>query len=274
MRYYEKWKQWQYYVIIGVISLVALFFLPMIGSEAGLAWKIPTTVVGWIVYITSKLLVATINILIFHCFILQAKINIQNDPRYLEAIAILDQLSPTHTENSRSPGQYFRYTYGKKGVTIFTTSVLSAVGLTQAVLTFDWISMLTYFFTILMGLIFGVLQMNQTESYWTTEFLRYAKKTKELADKKAQEAEAAKAKADAEAKAKEAVAVVEKELPEQIDDTAVSTGGVDLLEPYDIYSSDGNNSGPMVVGSGSECSVSLGDDTAGDTDATRICPSI
>lgn len=179
MRLYEKWKQWQYYVIIGVISMVALFFLPMIGSEAGLAWKIPTTTAGWIVYVVSKLLVATINILIFHCFILQAKINIQDDAKYIEAIKILDEVLPLNTDDFRSPSEYFRTTYGKKGLTIFVTSVLSAVGLTQAVLTFDWISMLTYFFTILMGVIFGVLQMNQTEIYWTSEFWRYAKREKD-----------------------------------------------------------------------------------------------
>ena len=180
---YSKWRQWQYYIIIGIISLVALFFLPMIGSEAGLAWNIPTTTVGWIVYIVSKLLVAVLNILLFHCFILQAKINIQDDPNYVEANNILDKVSPSDTDKIRSPGEYYKEVYGKKGVTIFITSVLSAVGLTQAVLTFDWISMLTYFFTVLMGLIFGILQMNQTETFWTTEYLRYAKKVKEENEK-------------------------------------------------------------------------------------------
>lgn len=185
---YGKWKQWQYYIIIGIISLVALFFLPMIGSEAGLAWKLPTTTVGWIVYVVSKLIVATLNILIFHCFILQAKINIQDDPNYLQANAILDQVSTRGTERIRSPEEYYREVYGKKGVTIFMTSILSAVGLAQAVLTFDWISMLTYFFTVLMGLIFGILQMNQTEIFWTCEYLKYAKKVKEEADALAAEA--------------------------------------------------------------------------------------
>lgn len=176
MKIYEKWKQWQYYIIIGIISLVALFFLPMIGSEAGLAWKVPTTVAGWVVYVVSKLLVATINILIFHCFILQAKVNVQDNSKYIEAVKILDSQKTDSAENYRSPSEYFKSTYGKKGATIFTTSALSAVGLTQAVLTFDWISMLTYFFTILMGVIFGVLQMNQTEIYWTSEYWRYAQR--------------------------------------------------------------------------------------------------
>ena len=154
----EKWKQYQYYAIIGVISLIALFFLPMIGSEAGLAWKVPTTVVGWIVYIVSKLLVAVINILIFHCFILQGKLNIQENSKYIEAQEILNSAKSKEVELPRSPSQYNKDIYGKKGLTIFATSLLSAVGLTQAVLTFDWISMLTYLFTVLMGIIFGILR--------------------------------------------------------------------------------------------------------------------
>lgn len=215
-KFYEKWKQWQYYLIIGIISAVALFFLPMIGSEAGLAWNIPTTTVGWIVYITSKLLVATINIMIFHCFILQAKINIQDDAKYIEAVSILDDISDCDTESFRSPGEYFRSAYGKKGVTIFVTSILSAVGLTQAVLTFDLVSMLTYFFTILMGVIFGILQMNQTETYWTSEYLRYARKTKE------------------------AMELAEKESVEQRDDIADPIRGTGILESPDYDSSTSN----------------------------------
>lgn len=233
MRYYEKWKQWQYYVIIGVISLVALFFLPMIGSEAGLAWNVPTTVVGWIVYIVSKLLVAILNILIFHCFILQAKINIQDDPNYIEANNILDKVSPSDTDKIRSPGEYYREVYGKKGITIFITSVLSAVGLTQAVLTFDWISMLTYFFTVLMGLIFGILQMNQTETFWTSEYLRYAKKVKEQADEAKRLAEIEKYSKLVEA---ESLAVVEEKHIQSTDDSARDIRGTDILESPDSSS--------------------------------------
>ena len=226
---YEKWRQLQYYVVIGIISLVALFFLPMIGSEAGLAWNIPNTTAGWIVYITSKLLVATINILIYHCFILQAKINIQDDPKYREATEILNNILDSDTERFRSPREYFKSAYGTKGVTIFITSVLSAIGLTQAVLTFDWISMLTYLFTIVMGLIFGVLQMSQTEIYWTTEYWQYAKRIEQT---------------EAERKAAEAMEVLKKEVPEQADDLTCDIGGAHILEPSDISGSTGFVSEP------------------------------
>lgn len=174
----DKFRQYQYYVIIGVISAIALFFLPMIGSEAGLMWNLPTTAVGWIVYVVSKMIVAVINILIFHCFILQGKLNVQKNEDYIKARDILcDNIADEH-EVPRSPSKYNRDIYGKKGITIFATSLLSAVGLTQAVLTFDWVSMLTYLFTVVMGIVFGILQMNQTELYYTDEYLRYAKKVK------------------------------------------------------------------------------------------------
>lgn len=172
---YEKWKQWQYYLIIGVVSLVALLFLPMVGSEAGLSWNIPDTPVGIAVYILSKLIVAAISILVFHCFILQGKVNILSDKRYIEALNIMDKYAEGEDLKPRSPAEWKRNVYGKKGTAVFATSVLSSVGLTQAVLSFDWMTFLSYLFTILTSIIFGILQMNQTELYWTEEFLNYAK---------------------------------------------------------------------------------------------------
>lgn len=209
-RTYSQWKQYQYYLIIGIISAVALFFLPMIGSQAGLAWRIPDTFAGWVVYITSKLLVATLNILIFHCFILQGKVNIQNDEKYLEANQILERELNKKELVPKSPEQWSKEVYSKKGITIFVTSILSAIGLTQAVLTFDWMSMLTYFFTVLMGIIFGILQMNSTEDYWTGEYWQYAKRV----EKANQEAEEERLKAEAE----QALAMAEEELLEQNND--------------------------------------------------------
>ena len=186
----------------------------MLGSTAIVSWNLPTTVVGWIVYIISKLLVAGLNILIFHCFILQAKINVQDDPKYVEATKILDSVSPRDTERIEGPEEYFRGVYGKKGIAVFTTSLLSAVGLTQAVLTFDWVSMLTYFFTIFIGLIFGILQMKKTEIFWTVRYYRYALQVQED-----------------ERKAKESLVVVKEEHPEQRDDTSGDSRGTNLLEP-------------------------------------------
>lgn len=203
---YDKWLQFQNYIIIAVVSLFALFFIPMLGSSIGLAWNLPNTVVGWVVYVSSKLLVAGLNLIIFHCFILQAKVNSKDHPNFLKALEILSSVEDKKELQPRSPSQYFAGVYGKKGTTIFITTVLAAVGLTQAVLTFDWVSMLTYLFTILMGVIFGVLQMNQTEIYWQEEYLRYAKEVE-----------------------RESLAMATQKLTESRNDTTDAVRGSDVL---------------------------------------------
>ena len=176
----DKVKQGLYYILVGVISFISLVFLPMIGSTIGLGWNIPDTTVGWIVWVGSKIIVATLNVLIFHCFMCQAKINVKDNENYKKAREILIGVKLKEIK-PRSPRKWNAEQYGKKGVTIFITSSLAVVALTQAVLRFDYISMLTYLFAIIMGLIFGILQMKTAEEYWTREYLEYALYRQELA---------------------------------------------------------------------------------------------
>lgn len=170
----DKAKQWLYYILIGVISLIALVFLPMMGSAAGLGWVLPTTAVGWIIWIVTKLIIATLNVLIFHCFMCQAVLNSSTHPNYIEARGLLMQYNDKEYI-PRDPRTWKHKEYRKKGISIFISSALSVFALTQAVLSFDVISMLTYLFTIVMGLIFGILQMKSAEEYWTQEYLEYAR---------------------------------------------------------------------------------------------------
>ena len=173
----DKIKQWMYYFIIGIVSMIALCFLPMIGSDIGLGWNLPDTEVGWIVWVTIKVIVAVLNVLIFHCFMMQAKINAKDNEKYKEALEIL-RITKRKEYTPRSPSTWNKQQYGQKGVTLFITTALSTIALTQAMLTFDWMSMLTYLFTIIMGLIFGVMQMQTAEEYWTDEFWQYAQEVK------------------------------------------------------------------------------------------------
>lgn len=147
----------------------------MVGSEVGLNWNLPSTTVGWIVYIVTKLIVAVINVLIFHCFMEQAKLNIADNENYKKANEMLYAIAPD-VYDPRSPHLFNKQEYGKKGIFIFVTTLLSAFALTQAVLSFDYVSMLTYLFTIIMGLVFGIIQMKKAEVYWTQEYYDFAVK--------------------------------------------------------------------------------------------------
>lgn len=172
--FFSQFKMYQHYLIVGVISLFAIFFIPFLGSEIGLGLNFPNTKAGWIVYVTKNIIMAVVNILIFHCFVKQGEVNVQENEKYKEANAILEK-NEVIERAPLSPKQFFKREYGVKGTTIFLTSVLSAVGLTQAILTFDWVSMLTYLFVVVFGIIYGLLEMNNCEEYWTQEYYDYAK---------------------------------------------------------------------------------------------------
>ena len=81
----KNWRHYQNYIIIAIVSIVAVFFLPMLGSSVGIGLVLPTTAAGWIVYILTKLCIIVINILTLDQFIKQAKENIKNNERYVAA---------------------------------------------------------------------------------------------------------------------------------------------------------------------------------------------
>lgn len=180
----EKIRQWMYYCIIGIISIITLGFIPFLGSTLGLDWAIPNTTVGWIVWVATKLIVSGINVLIFHSFMSQAKLNVKEDPNFKEAQNILQNVKEKD-HLPRGPRKWKSQQYSKKGITIFITTALGTIALTQAILTYDWVSALSYLFMIIMGIIFGVFQMKSAEEYWTEEYLKYAKlKEKEIKEEK------------------------------------------------------------------------------------------
>lgn len=163
-----------YYWIIFIVSCVVLIFMPMIGSEAGLEFNIPTTTAGWLVYIFTKVFVALLNVIIFFSFMQQAKLNVKDDPKYKEACDIMGKLMKSKEYIPQSPKKWEHKQYRNKGFTIFISSAFGLVALANAFLTYDYMSLLTYAMTIIMGIVFGLIQMSTAEEYWTREFYDYA----------------------------------------------------------------------------------------------------
>lgn len=183
-----KARQNIYYIIIAIISFITVAFLPMVGSTVGLQWNLPDTTVGWIVWTVTRLVISIINVLLFYSFMEQAKLNVKDNERYIQANEILLK-SKKKEHEPKSPSKWQAEQYGKKATKIFLGSAMSVVAFGQAILSYDWVSMLSYLFTLAMGLIFGVMQMKKAEAYWTTEYYAYAlkKQESELLEEKQEE---------------------------------------------------------------------------------------
>lgn len=157
------------------MSLVALFVMPFMGSAAGLKFKVPNTWAGWMVFTVTNLITAVLSVMIFHCFIKQAKVNVRDNPRFLEAQKILDLLK-IEEFNPRDPHKFLKQQYSRKGVTVFISSLTAMIGLSNAILRFDLPTLLSFVAVVINSIVFGLIEMNVVEDYWTEEYWFYAKK--------------------------------------------------------------------------------------------------
>lgn len=172
--YYDKFKLWAYYFLIGVVSLVSIVFLPMLGSEIDGSFQFPTTKIGWVIWITTRGGIAVVNVCLFALFKAQAKVNVRNEENFKHANEILNRYNKYKKIIPRSPTKYNAVSWGTKGSTLLISSLLSTFAFTEAVLKFDLICLLSYVFTIIVGLGFSYFTMRKDEDYYVDEYLQYA----------------------------------------------------------------------------------------------------
>ena len=161
------------YGIIVLVSLVSVIFLPMLTSKLPGGFEWPDSTIGWIIWVVTKVSVAIINIIIFYCFINQAKINVRDNERYKKANEELYKMNKSYEYKPRSPESFQRRQWTKKGITIFITSITSAFVFGEVILNFDLETFLSYLFTIFMCIIFSYITMRNNEDYWVSEFPEY-----------------------------------------------------------------------------------------------------
>lgn len=164
------------YIIIALLSCAAVFFLPMLGSSVGMTLLIPDTFAGWTVYLITKTCIVVINLLIFDQFMKRAKINAGKNPLFQKAEEIMREMAGKNENEVPAPAQfYIKKMYRSKMLSTAIFTILGVFGFTNAVLTFDWVSMLSYVFTIMMGLIYGWAAMADAEQIWIERHYVYAK---------------------------------------------------------------------------------------------------
>lgn len=152
----------------------------------------------------------------------RAKINVKDNEYFKWAEAILFE---NGDEEEALPAQiYISKMYRSKVTTTVVFTILGVFGFTNAVLTFDWVSMLSYTFTIVMALVFGWISMGEAEIIWIERHYKYAKRVeKERA-----------------ALLEKAVEPFPKELSQSGNDTPVPSGGATLLVPTNSTCPTGN----------------------------------
>lgn len=170
-----------YYVIIGVLSLLVLVVFPFLRSDFEAGWNFPTTSAGWFLFWFEKITVTGINLTIFTAFKKQGKLNIIENEMYKKAQELMNKVK-SKAYKPLSPLQYQARSYGKKGTTLILTTVFSLIAITRMILKFDYLALISYGVTILLGIIFGIFAMKSDEVYWTNDYYFYALQQSETLD--------------------------------------------------------------------------------------------
>lgn len=169
----EKLRQNLYYIIIVILSLAVLIVMPFLRSDLSTSLLFPTTTAGWFLFWFEKGSITAINLTIFTAFKKQGKLNIKDNEKYLEAQKLMNKVK-AKKYNPSSPAKYQAKSYGKKGTTLVISTMASLVAITNMLLRFDYLALISYCITILMAIIFGIFAMKNDELYWTDEYYYWA----------------------------------------------------------------------------------------------------
>lgn len=172
--FFKKIRDYAYYLIIMIVSLLATCFLPMIGSEVNVKYTPPSTAQEWLIFLSARILIGLINCMIFFCFTKQAEVNVKDDPNYIRANEILNRVKHEKVKIPESPKQFMKKEWSTKATSITISSILASFTLAGIVLRFDLTQLLVYLFVVILGVFFGYFTMRKHEHYWTDEYLKYA----------------------------------------------------------------------------------------------------
>lgn len=110
---------------------------------------------------------------------MQAKTNVKDDPMFVKAKTILNQVDRKYRRVPRSPMRMEVEEWTKKGITIVISTVLAGATISSLILSFDIMTFISAVTGALIGLGFGYVTMRKNEIYWTEEYLEYAEMIKE-----------------------------------------------------------------------------------------------
>ena len=178
----EAFKNYKNYGIIIVLTLVTVTVFPLLGTSVGMEANYPNTVAGWIVWSVIKIALCVDNVFIFQAFVDQAELNVQYEPRYIEARDIVRKYR-IGKYNPMSPEERRKKMFSKKIIITVLTSLIS-VALTEAILKYNFADLIAYTISMLMAVVFGILSMADQEKYWIEEFYDYAITIKEEEEEK------------------------------------------------------------------------------------------
>lgn len=178
-------------IAVILLSLGAMFLVPLLGSYLLGSVLFPTTVAGWILWFACSLAISICSLFIYFALFNQGKLNVRDEDEYIKAKEL-------HLENFKrmnkefipiDPFEWEKKQKIRKGIFQGIGIFVGLLGLGLAVLSWNTSQFISATLSVVMSIGFGFVKMGDVERMWTEGWLEYELYVKKQLDLQAEEQE-------------------------------------------------------------------------------------
>ena len=163
-------------IAVIILSVIAMFLVPLLGSYLTGTTQFPQTIPEWILYFACALAISICSLFIYLALFNQGKMNVKEEPEYLEAKELhlknfkrmngkeIIPINPFIWEKNQKRRKGFLQTMG-----IF----FGLLGLGLAVISWNTSQFVSATLSVIMSIGFGLVKMADVERMWTEGWLEY-----------------------------------------------------------------------------------------------------
>lgn len=163
-------------IAVVILSVIAMFLVPLLGSYLTGQSQFPQTIPEWILYFACALAISICSLFIYLALFNQGKMNVKDEPEYLEAKEL--HLKNFKRKNGKdvvpiNPFVWERNQKRRKGLLQTMGIFFGLLGLGLAVITWNTSQFVSATLSVVMSIGFGLVKMADVERMWTEGWLEY-----------------------------------------------------------------------------------------------------
>lgn len=162
-------------IAVIILSLIAMFLVPLLGSYATGQTQFPQTVPAWILYFTCALAISLCSLMIYLALHNQGKLNVKDAEEYVKAKEL--HLKNFERQNKEvipvDPFKWEKKTKVKKGIFQTASIFLGLLGFGLGALYWNNSQFVSSTISIVMAISFGLVHMGDVERMFTEGWLEW-----------------------------------------------------------------------------------------------------
>lgn len=163
-------------IAIVILSIVAMFLVPLLGSYLTGKTQFPQTIPEWILYFACAIAISICSLFIYLALFNQGKMNVKEEPEYIQAKEL--HLKNFKRMNGKEiipidPFKWERNQKRRKGFLQTMGIFFGLLGLGLAVISWNNSQFVSATLSVIMSIGFGLVKMADVERMWTEGWLEW-----------------------------------------------------------------------------------------------------